>query len=113
MFIETCKLVMILSRFLGSRVFINVDDNLFIASSFKECKNKNFAIIQILKDFDFLINKEKSQIHPVTAIQYLRFVRNSFIIKLFLAVVEMNTVISTCNQPLACPNSYLLELSFG
>ena len=47
-----------------------IDDILLIASSFDECK-KQSAITQILEELGFLINKEKSQLLPVTEIQYL------------------------------------------
>ena len=53
-------------RFLG---FINIDDILLIALSFDECKKQLSAITQILEEFYFLINKEKSQLLPVTEIQ--------------------------------------------
>ncbi len=96
--------------FLGFRVFIYIDDILLIASSFDECKKQLSAIIQILEELGFL-NKEKSQLLPVTEIQYLGFIINSMIMKLFLPEVKLDKIILACKQLLAKPNSTAREVA--
>ena len=98
-------------RFLGFRVFIYIDDISLVASSFDECKQQLAAITQILEGLGFLVNKEKSQILPVTEIRYLGFLINSINMKLFLPELKLGKIVTACAQLVAQSNPTIREVA--
>ena len=85
-----------------------------MASSIDQCKQQLAAVTQFLEGSGFLVNKEKSQIHPVTEIQCLGFPINSINInmKLFLPELKLWKIVSAFAQLVARRNPTLRKIAW-
>ena len=100
-FTKIFKPVIAYSRFFGFRVIIFIDDLILIASSYDECLQQLEVLKQTLCKLGFTVNVEKSQLVPVNDILYLGFIINSIAMRLRLAAVKLEKIVSACKALLA------------
>ena len=69
-----------------------LDDFMILSDSFTECTRQTTRTVNLLNSLGFIINREKSNLHPNTYCRYLGFCFNSLSLKLELPVVKKHNI---------------------
>ena len=98
-------------RLNGLRIVIFLDDILLASSSYQECLNQLALLRKLLANLDFLVNDDKSQLEPVTRINYLGFVIDSVQMKIFLPDNKIQKILLACQNLTSQPRPTIRQVS--
>ena len=83
-------------RLNGLKIVIFLDD-IFVASSVKECLSQLSLLRTLLEDLGFVVNDDKSQLVPSPR-RFLGFIIDSVTMKRFLPDEKVQKIILTCSN---------------
>lgn len=100
-FTKVLKPVVSHLRLNGLRIVIFLDDILLAASSLQECLDQLRLLRKLVEDLGFIINEGKSHLEPVTRIEFLGFIIDSNLMRVFLPETKIQKIILNCRSLLS------------
>ena len=110
-FTELPMIPVALLRRIIVRIIIFLDSMLVIAQTLKEILQAKETLIFLLQNFGFVINFTKSQLIPVTEMEFLGLLINSVNMTLALPQEKVLDIQNQCAQLIASPKATIMELT--
>ena len=99
-FMKIMRPVMVKLREQGLRLIIYLDDILLMADSPEKLQYHTHILINLLQDLGFILNIKKCSLEPSQVIEFLGFLVDSRIMKLFLPQEKVDQIKKECRSML-------------
>ena len=96
----------------GLKIVIYLDDILLVASSVQECQAHLNLLRKLIESLGFIVNDEKSILTPATRINFLGFIIDSILMKIFLPEDKMVKIQSACKNLLENPRPTVRQIAY-
>ena len=109
-FTKIMRPVMAKLREQGLRLIIYLDDILLMADSPEKLQYHTHILINLLQDLGFILNTKKCSLEPSQVIEFLGFLVNSRIMKLFLPQEKVDQIKKECRfSQRPCPPNWVID----
>ena len=111
MFTKLLKPVFKVLREKGLLSSAYIDDLYLQGDTFHECLKNALNTVQLLRDLGFVVQEEKSCLHPSQQLEYLGFVLNSESMMVRLSHARVEKVVQACEKLLSNSHPTILHLA--
>ena len=110
MFTKLLKPVFKVLREKGLLSSAYIDDLYLQGDTFHECLENALNTVQLLRDLGFVVQEEKSCLHPSQQLEYLGFVLNSVSMTVRLSHARVEKLVQACEKLLSNSHPTILHL---